>query len=502
MGYIDKLDAALKDLVDAAIEADMYERDYWAHEGSRVFYNYALHKEIHRGNPGANDLGVDEDDHTDYEAEVFGFWPGEIDTVFEVWRGIPDPDDFERDVARLVALAGRNVLEPRIEPPRDLLSGDLPDFPSSGFGRNLQLVTSRAGDLYGRWAEAFHDNYVVPLPWVLANQQAMIAILASVVSSEAEVWRRAQEGVLAVATAGATWFRSTTGSVSAAETTFDVASALNDGFQAVKDGISLNPFDIIDAVGDLGQAGESLRSAIEASSPTHSGGGSWASVGSVYTAIAQTLEYTLNRQVLESEEQLQKVMRAGIDAMTGSAATFVMGDNHLEQVRNGDAILDRGGMNIHRPTVNRLITAMRELGTSVSEVGTGIRTSTQPWIRPGSIGLGVEGPYRTLLALENAVIDAMYDTGSNLQHVARAVELAAEYAYAADENAQAELDRLDRRLDSFQDRLGDLPDDLPPREVETYYVPPGELYVDQEDCLPGQGPLFPEPQGPLAPAQP
>lgn len=498
-----RLDEALEDLVDAAIEADMYERDYWAQTGAEVFYNHALFKKIVRGNPGANDLGHDEDDTTDYEAEVFNFWPGQIDQIFDVWRNVPDPEAFQGDVDKLVALAAANDLEPKIEPPRNLESGDFPDLPDTRFGGDLRLITTRAGDLYGRWAEAFHDSYVVPLPWVLANQQALIAILAAGVRSEQEIWRHTQEAIIEVATAGATWFRSIKNTESAAETVFTVGQALNDGFSAVKDGISLNPFDIIGAVGDLGKAGTDLVGAIEAGEPSTQEGSTPASVASAYTRVAQTVEYTLNKQIVEAEELLEKVLAAGVSALNGSPATFVMGDNHLDKVRNGDAILDRGEVNIHRPTVNRLVAALARTGEAVSRAGGRIDTSAHPWIRPGSIGMGAEGPYRTLLALQNLVAEAMYDTGRNLAHVSQAVSLAADYAYAADEDARAELDRLDDRLDRAQDRWADEPQDAVPDVVEPYVIPPGELYVDQEDCLPDGTPLFPEqPAGPLAPSQP
>lgn len=503
--YLARLDAALKDLVDAAIEADMYERDYWAQEGAQVFHNYALFKKIVRGNPGANDLGDDEGDTTDYEAEVFTYWPGQIDQVFDVWRNIPDPEDFEGDAKRLVALAGRNAIEPRIEPPKSLLTGEFPTFPSNDFGSDLRLVTERSGDLYGRWAEAFHDEYVLALPWVLGNQQALVSILAAGVSSEQEIWRRVQEGVLSTATAGATWFRSIKNTVSAAATVYAVGKALNDGFNAVKDGISYNPFDIIAAVGDLGDAGGDLRGAIEDSDSSGGGGDyDWASSASVYTAIAQSLEYTLNKQVVESETVLKDVLDAGVSALESSPDTFVMGDNHLANIRNGAAILDRGEVNMHRSTVNRLVASMRSVGTAVGNVGGDIDTQSLPWIRPGSIGLGAQGPYPSLLALENAVRDAFYDTAQNMRHVATAVELAAAYQFATDENAQAELRRLNDALDDAQARWERQADDPPAHGVDPYVVPPGEIYVDQEDCLPGEtDPLFPdEPRGPLAPVQP
>jgi hypothetical protein len=502
--YLARLDAALTDLVDAAIEADMYERDYWAQEGAEVFHNYALYKKIVRGNPGANDLGDDEGDTTDYEAEVFNFWPGQIEQIFDVWRSIPDPDDFEEDVTHLVGLAGRNAIEPKIEPPKSLLTGEFPAFPSNEFGADLKLVTDRSGDLYGRWAEAFHDEYVLALPWVLGNQQALIAILAAGVSSEKEIWRRAQEGVLSAASAGATWFRSIKNTVTAAETVFAVGKALNDGFNAVKDGISYNPFDIVEAVGDLGGAGADLKGAIEDSDSSGGGAGhEWGSSGSVYTAIAQSLEYTLNKQIVESETTLQDVLDSGVSALESSPDTFIMGDNHLANIRNGAAVLDRGEVNMHKSTVIRLVEAMRRVGGSVGDVGGDIDTTSMSWIRPGSIGLGAEGPYPALVALENAIRNAFYDTAQNLKHVATAVELAAAYQFATDENAQAELKKLNVELDRAQDRWDRQPDDPTQHGVDPYVIPPGELYVDQEDCLPEDDPLLQEqPPGPLQPTQP
>jgi len=181
-----------------------------------------------------------------------------------------------------------------------------------------------------------------------------------------------------------------------------------------------------------------------------------------------------------------------------------MGDNHLANIRNGAAILDRGEVNMHRSTVNRLVASMRSVGTAVGNVGGEVDTRSLPWIRPGSIGLGVQGPYPSLLALENAVRNAFYDTAQNLRHVATAVELAAAYQFATDENAQAELRRLNDALDDAQGRWERQADDPSVHGVDPYVVPPGEIYVDQEDCLPGEtDPLFPvEPRGPLAPAQP
>lgn len=501
--YLARLESLLDDLVNAAIEADMYERGYLAQTGSTDFYAYATFREVHRGQPGRNDMG-DTDDTTNYETEVFGFWPGQIDQIFDVWKNIPDPDDFD-DYDKLIALSRENVMEPKVKAPADLKSGEFPTFPDTTFGSDLRLVTERTDDLSGGWIESFFDNYVIPLPWVLANQQALVAILAAGVKTEAEIWKRVQEAVLDLAKAGATWFRSVKNDgPSALDTVVAVGGAINDGFKAVKGAISLNPYDVVGGIQDLVGAGKDLVGAIEdVPSPVTSGGAA-ASSANAYTRIAQVLEYTVCKQVAEEEQLLEDTLKAGVDAVTSSPGTFEMDNEKLLAVANGAKVLTREQY-IQRSTVNRLVGAMRRLGQQVGATGEKIDTRGLPWLRPQGIGISAQGPYGALLALENAARDAFYDTSKNLVHVAGIVEIAAGYAYAADADAQAELRRVNDRLDRFNERQEALPDAPLPDAAEPYVIPGGEVYQDQDDCAPddpfGQDP-FGQRDQPLGPVLP
>lgn len=94
MASYDDLDGLLDDLVQAAIDADMWKRGYTWQDGDH-YEDPMRWRHVYRGDPGRNDMGPTEDT-TDYEAEVFQQWPTTVQEIFAAWRAdvLPDPTRF------------------------------------------------------------------------------------------------------------------------------------------------------------------------------------------------------------------------------------------------------------------------------------------------------------------------------------------------------------------------------------------------------------------------
>lgn len=526
--YVSQLETTLKKVVDAAIGADMYERGFTYQYDNNRYTTYGDYDEVHRGNPSANKFSYPDKPYAqvDYEADVFNLWPSNIDAIFDVWKNIPGPDGFDNDEASLNRLVKQNNMTPSIKAPKALKTG-FPKLPNTVFASDLNMVFNRVDDLSGAWIEAFYDNYVLPLPWVLANQHSLIAILAAGVNSEKEIWNRTQNAVLKIAEAAVTWYDSVrgVGEPSALDTMIGVAGAVYEGFTSVKDIVtheeddsgkkktSVDVFGIVDAIQGLKGAGKDLIGAIKNSGVGATPPGLYvppgqlrASCAQVTETLGQAFEYGLCRDIVHEESLLQRVLNDGVDVLTDSPGTFAMNNEKNLNVANAGRVL-APKQQMHVGTVNDVIAALEGLGHKVWDVGSQINTSGLPWLRPAGIGLGAEGPYPAFLSFENAVTGAFFETRNNLITTAGIVRTAAGYVYDVDGHGRKTLDQANAELHKYETRRDRLPAAPPPDKAEPYTVPDGTVYKDPNDCAPpdpngifNTGPsVGPAPVGPVRP---
>ena len=499
MASYDDLDGLLDKLVDAAIDADMWERGFTWQDGGH-YEDPMRFRNVYRGDPGRNDLGQSSDT-TDYESEVFGQWPGVIEKFFAPWRAdvLPDPLGFQSQVDALRDAARPIGLPAFIASPSVLRSVGRPAADGGGMTGLVRDIDADTARLRGRWADAFHAEYVTPLPFVLGNQAAMLELLASSIEAEAEMWKEVRQSVADLAEAGAEWFRATMHGGNVWELVVEVGKSLYTVFELRRSG---NPVEAFQNVLGLVDHAVEIKALIDSNAPPDPREtGVPNDVAGVRTKVAQTLEYTINDHIVYTEERLETLLRGTVAAMRQSRGTFTMGDSHLERVRDASDLLAPVQVLTERG-VERTVSSLFRLGDQVTAAAGGIVTSVHPFVRPGSIGLGSRGPYDQVLALENEISRAMRETAFNLERAGTSVRIAADLVFDADSASSEASGRADDRLAKAHDRFEHAlrPSDraLPP------YTPPEEqLHVEVPDCAPLDDPFSDAPQddwhAPMAP---
>lgn len=232
MASYDDLGGLLEKLVDAAIDADMWERGFTWQDGNH-YEDPMRFRNVYRGDPGRNDLGQSSDT-TDYESAVFGMWPGVIEEFFAAWRAdvLPDPHDFQMQVDSLRDCARPIGLPSLIDAPSVLRSAGPPPGGGGGMSGLVGDVASNTARLRGQWVDAFRTEYVAPLPYVLGNQAAMLDLLATCIETEAEMWKQVRQSVADLAETGAEWFRATMHGGNVWELVVEVGKAMFTVFEA------------------------------------------------------------------------------------------------------------------------------------------------------------------------------------------------------------------------------------------------------------------------------
>lgn len=502
MASYDDLDSLLDKLVDAAIDADMWERGFTWQDGGR-YEDPMTFRVVHRGNPGANDMSQT-NDTTDYESAVFGVWPGVIDEFFAAWRPgvIPDPADYTAQVQALRDCASPIGLPSRVEPPSVLRKAGPPPVSGGGMGAAVHDLTRSVGRLRGSWVDAFHAEYVRPLPYVLGNQAAVLEVLAACIEAEAEMWKQVRQSVADLAEGAVQWFKLLMHGGNVWELVVEVGKAMYTVFELRRAG---NPVEAAKEILGLADSVVEIKSLIDSNAPPDPREtGVPGTLSGVRTAIAQSLEYSINDHITYTEERIRTVLEGVSSAMKRSPETFAMGDAHLARVREAGQLLAPVQV-LTEHEVDLTVKSLYRLGDEVTAAAGGIYTSVYPFVRPGSIGIGDRGPYDSVLAVENAISDAMHDTAFTLERAGTSIGIAADLVFGADAGSAEASRKANERL---QDAHEEFRDSLRPggRPLSPYTPPPEEVHVEVPDCLPGDDGLdaFPEEEwhAPMAPPDP
>ncbi|MBM9459653.1 hypothetical protein JK386_07040 [Nocardioides sp. zg-536] len=115
-------------------------------------------------------------------------WPPLIEDLFTKWQNLPS----RYTSAALLDWAAREL---NIDPENLTGTGDAAGDVNSRLAGDLERLKSRAGDLNGRYAEAFSDYYVNDLPATVGGQDMLISALAVASRAQGEVWGRASDDV-------------------------------------------------------------------------------------------------------------------------------------------------------------------------------------------------------------------------------------------------------------------------------------------------------------------
>lgn len=491
MASYDDLDSLLDTLAQSAVEADMWERGFVKIDSH--YENRMLFKKVYPGNPGANDLGQSGTDHTDYEGEIFNRWPALIQEIFAAWGPdvIPDPKDFQSQIDALRSCAAAIPLPALIEPP-NTLRATTQDFSGDGSMGALVVDLHRTfKEMEGAWIDAFFGDYLIPLPYVIGNQGAMLDVLVTAIEAEQEMWAEVRQTIADLASAGAEWFDSVKFDGNVWELVISVGVSLGYVFTTAYAARRGKVLETLESINELGNSLGDVKTLIDSNVPPNpKETGHADNVEGIKTQIAQTLEYSLNDHITYTEERLRDLVRGSLQGLRQSRGTFCMGNQHLSAVANAGRILSRN-QTLGERQISRSVKNLQALSDEVTAAASGIVTSVYPFVRPGGIGLGGNGPYDVFLEFENAISDAMHDTAFNLERVASAVRVAAEYAFSSDAEAAGALDRANDKLEKTQTDLTE--QFRPPGRGESPYTAPDvEVYVDTPDCAPPV-PVWPAP---------
>ena len=206
MAFADQLDHTVEQIIDKAIDFYMYTRGFFRVEDSGNYFNMneAGWEITPPGKPvrtsggqvtkdgSPAEWGFDYGSGTNSGSLVYGHFEDTIRAVFDRWREIPTPSDFDqyldylRDAAWFISLTSNgNKVE-------EIGNTELTavDFLQKKIGGD---------DMNGTMILTFDQNFCTPLPAVIHGQYAVTLLAGTTLCGEKEIWSKAQKDVLGIA---------------------------------------------------------------------------------------------------------------------------------------------------------------------------------------------------------------------------------------------------------------------------------------------------------------
>lgn len=204
MSFEDQLDQTVERIIDEAIDFYMYCLGWSRHGGN--YMNELMHgwEITPPGNPsrrsGGQCLFNGQPEHYAFEygegtnaaSFVYAHFEETIRDVFECWRSIPDPKDFEPHLVNLLNGAWFISLTAQGDKISEIGNIEM---------EKIKTLQSRIGndDMGGTMILTFEQNFVTPLPAVIHGQYAVVVLAATTLLAEQQVWVKAREDVLSIA---------------------------------------------------------------------------------------------------------------------------------------------------------------------------------------------------------------------------------------------------------------------------------------------------------------
>jgi hypothetical protein len=205
VAFADQLDQTVERIIDEAIDFYLYTRG-WYRVGDGNFYNiHELGWEItppgkpvrttggqvtHNGAPA--EWGFDYGSGTNSGSLVYGHFEETIRGVFDWWRSIPTPADFDQYLDYLREAAWYVSLTSTGDKVSEVGNAELTavDF--------LQKKIS-GDDMGGTMILTFDQNFCTPLPTVIHGQYAVTLLAGATLCYEKETWVKAEQDILGIA---------------------------------------------------------------------------------------------------------------------------------------------------------------------------------------------------------------------------------------------------------------------------------------------------------------
>ncbi|KRF16565.1 hypothetical protein ASG90_09795 [Nocardioides sp. Soil797] len=461
----------IENIITAAIDADMRVRGFML-VGDKYVYvrgasDYEPIKDVPA--PGHGDTGEIVIGHEyNYDvatevtinptADVYDPWRERIETAFKGWKGeeLPKPSDFETLYAQLdkgaahLAGGGGNSSGSNTAGDVDLAA-------------TVSTIESELAPYAGATVDAFQKNYVARLAPTFANQSICGSVLAIAAKTEADVWTKANESIVSIATESVTAFDESVHGDGGGDVALTVVGILaaaaglvvppaaaasiavgSTVLGIIKDAKSLIPEQkkTTSLAGSSPDAVyENLVSAIDdlslniSQEETHTGNMLW----QTYTTMigAERSNYDLSRPTaLYSETDINKLNKTDVD----TATLKTIGNSYMPEVA----------------------TALRGAATELDVGTSGI------WNRPVSIGNYYTGPFHEADSLSNQLIDFLKVTAQECEDSGEILVIAANNINSTDDTART-------ALKGHQDDIEAEPEDYGrPARDGGWYMPNGK----------------------------
>jgi hypothetical protein len=205
MAFEDQLDQTVERIIDAAIDFYMYNLGWTRHGGNYMNGMLQGWEITPPGNPSRRSGGqclfegqpesyaFEYGEGTNAGAYVYAHFEESIRDVFDRWRWIADPMDFEdkanslREAAWFISLT---------------MQGDkIGEIGNNEIAKAVETLGSRIGndDMGGRMILTFEQNFVTPLPGVIHGQYAVAVLAVATLVAEQQIWVKARADVLGIA---------------------------------------------------------------------------------------------------------------------------------------------------------------------------------------------------------------------------------------------------------------------------------------------------------------
>jgi hypothetical protein len=372
--------------------------------------------------------------------DVIKKWPPKIERVFSKWRDIPNEWDFWEETWGL----DHATKELTLSPDEDA-EGSL-EFGNTRLAADLDNLRLRTGDLNGTYAEKFRENYVAYLQPTIANQGAVVALLAVATHTMESLWGKTYVDLVDLEYK--------------AEKAMEASAPSGDsGTDALVVGLTVVAA-VAAGVAAVATAGGSVAVAAALVGGGTSAAGSLLSHFSdepepkkiplgadhpdkVFTKLEEALE-DLDSEIEAQERDLVTLLSAGHELTT---VKIPYSDLRLKrsgitnaapgEVLDSQQLVTVDGETIAKITELWLPTIVGDLRSAREELD----AKVAPWRRPSGIGLEPTGAWPQFRDLQSAMVEVIGATASELEGAASALQEAARGIGLSDEEANRRFDR-------------------------------------------------------------
>jgi hypothetical protein len=455
VGLAEDIDQTVEKIIDAAIDFYMYTAGWFrANENSNFYHIYDIGWECTapgkpvRTNGGQitkdgapAEWGFDYGSGTNAGSLVYGHFEDTIRAVFDWWRGIPTPADFDqyinywREAAWYVSLTSQSN---KVE---DTGNAELTkvDFLQDKIGND---------NMRGSMILAFDQNFCTPLPTVLHGQYAVTLLAGTTLAGEKEIWVNAEKDLRGIADKMLEAMKDQGASQAKSLDLSVVVSLVNIA------GVFTTPAKpILNGAGTVLGALDSFLKSHQPSKPTVEFGadtpeGVINKTNDALKKLAQTIR--------GREDEIKSRLNEAVGTVTSRAGSFDLprpGVLDTPEVSDMKVDIDV----LHFLATNTLPAIQKQVELARDNAGYG-GNCYDAWFRPIDIGVSdtVDGPYEAWSAVADLAYELTGDLAWEIKGSGEQLAIAADQTGKTDDQIEAEMKKHSGELGkSPYDAIGD-----------------------------------------------